>query len=140
MLQTCNYGLGSTPGGGMSLSEYTATFATWSILASQMIISANLSEVATHHPRCLSLLTNPELIAISQDPAALPARQIYKHVTGKTVHTSSATIADGDITQAFSRPLHDGTVACVLLNRGVAAANLSVCITSWTVIVTSPES
>ena len=127
MLQTCNYGLGSTPGGGMTLAEYTATFATWSILASQMIISANLSEVAAHHPDCLSLVTNPEIIAINQDPAGLPPRQIYKHVNGEAERTSGARTDDGDITQAFSRPLHDGTVACVLLNRGDAATNMSVC-------------
>eukprot|EP00041_Stephanoeca_diplocostata_P033882 m.1130697 g.1130697 ORF g.1130697 m.1130697 type:complete len:362 (+) comp24423_c2_seq1:1026-2111(+) len=101
MLQTCNFGKGKTPGTGMTQTEYNATFATWAVLASQMIISADPREVALQHPHCLRLLLNTELLAINQDSGGLPPTLLF--------HRNN--------TMAFSRRLHDKSIAVVVLNR-----------------------
>ena len=72
MLQSCNFGKGRTGGdkGGMKQQEYQAQFAVWAVLASPMIISADLRSLAQAHPDCLAMLKSPEVLAVNQDPAA----------------------------------------------------------------------
>ena len=85
MLQTCNFGFGGTncdprkpagsPGGcpnkgHMKQGEYEAQFATWAVMASQMIISADLRTLPQSQPDCFKLLLNADILAVSQDPAA----------------------------------------------------------------------
>lgn len=117
MLQTCNYGGGATPGDGMSLAEYSATFAVWSVLASQIIVSPDITTLREAHPDCLALLLNKRLLAVNQDDAGAAPRVLFNLQSNTTV-----------IAQGFARTLHDGSVATVLLNRGTVTAALSV---SW---------
>lgn len=125
MLHTCSFGRGQTsdpsPGGsrprvyGMALHEYAAQLAVYAVLASPIVISADLRELAAARPECVALLTNKDLLRVSQDPAA---------------HAPRACALDGEPVaphaQCFSRPMADGSVALVLLNRGAAAAALNV--------------
>ena len=76
MLQTCNFGFGGTncnaargqcpSKGHMTQDEYTAQFATWSVLASQMIISADLRNLQSAQPECFKLLKNADILAVSK--------------------------------------------------------------------------
>ena len=70
-------------------------------------------------------MLNQEIIAVNQDPAGLSAVLV-----SQTTNVSSAqSPTSSDITsQVFSRPLHNGEIAVVLLNRDEAPAKLSV---SW---------
>eukprot|EP01043_Picozoa_sp_COSAG02_P002482 COSAG02_NODE_57_length_43668_cov_118.217196_19_plen_612_part_00 len=87
MLQLCTYGKGGTPHstGGMTLAEYRAHYSVWAVLASPLIISADLRTIKEQHPDCLELMLNPEIVAVNQDPAALPPRLVYQHTNGSSI-------------------------------------------------------
>ena len=73
----------------------------------------DLRNISEAHPACLELLLNPDIVAVNQDPAALPPRLVWQHPP-----PSTANITSGSITaQAFARPLSNGKLAVVMLNR-----------------------
>jgi len=124
MLQICAYGKGVTPGGGMTLAEYRAHYSVWAILASPLVIGADLRSIDQDHPDCLALLKNKDIVDVNQDPAGLPARLVSQNPPygSPEAHTLNIT------TQVFARPLSGGRLAVLLLNRDVAATTIS---TSW---------
>ena len=67
MLEVCN--------GGQTDAEYRSQFSTWAILASPLILG--------HDPRsqsaaCLAIITNKDVIAVSQDRLALRGTLVYQ--------------------------------------------------------------
>ena len=68
MLQLCTYGKGHTPhsSGGMTLAEYRAHYSVWAVLASPLILSADLRTIKEEHPDCLELMLNEEIVAVNQ--------------------------------------------------------------------------
>eukprot|EP00930_Biecheleria_cincta_P039969 TRINITY_DN27423_c0_g2_i1.p1 TRINITY_DN27423_c0_g2~~TRINITY_DN27423_c0_g2_i1.p1 ORF type:complete len:456 (-),score=61.16 TRINITY_DN27423_c0_g2_i1:65-1432(-) len=121
MLQTCNYGKGNTPGSGMTLNEYRAHYAVWSILASPLILGNDIRSISQDHPDCLALLLNDDIVAVNQDSAALPARLVSQ------TPPMAPKLTSADITsQVLARPLSQNRLAVVLLNRGPSAARLDV--------------
>ena len=129
MLQTCNFGFGGTnceaskPGScpsklHMKQAEYQAQFAIWAVMASQMIISADLRTVQTTQPACFKLLLNQDILAVSQDPAAHAPEVVLSQNASTVVVKDGHNETKVSVTaQAFSRRLHDGSVALVMLNR-----------------------
>merc|ERR1712228_703464 len=116
----------------MTLEEYRASYSIWAVLASPMIISADLRTLAAEHPACLAMLKNKELIAVSQDSLGEPGRLI-RQKTNTTDPSPAAVRSTNIIEQVFVRPLesskHDdvgSTVALVLFNRAETASNISV--------------
>lgn len=125
MLQVCNYGDGHTPGHGMSLNEYRVMYTVWSILASPLILGTDLQRLARgEHPECLALLLNADIVAVNQDPAALPARLVAQLPPFDSANATTV----GIIAQVLARPLSRGRLAVLLLNRSGQPARLSV---SW---------
>eukprot|EP00052_Salpingoeca_macrocollata_P011922 m.92005 g.92005 ORF g.92005 m.92005 type:complete len:455 (+) comp18261_c0_seq3:3-1367(+) len=122
MLQVCNYGKGATPHspGGMTLSEYRAHYAVWSVMASPLILGFDVRSIAKDHPDCLALLTNPEVVAVNQDPAGLPAFLVSQETNSSTVTSISIT------SQVLARPLQNKGAAVVLLNRAEFTQELTV--------------
>jgi len=106
MLQVCNYGHHN---GGMTLTEYQAEYSLWAIFASPLILSADLRSIATDHPDCLAMLKNKEVIAVNQDPLGHAGSLVYQIGDNTTASITQ---------QAWVKPLQDGSVAAVLLNRG----------------------
>lgn len=97
-------------GGGYELSqeESTSQLVMWAEMAAPLIIG---SDPRTLSSSMLTTLTNPEIIAVDQDPLA---------IQGVRVATSST----GDV---YSKVLSGtGQRAVVLLNRSGAAASMSV--------------
>ncbi|MBN2445840.1 MAG: glycoside hydrolase family 27 protein, partial [Phycisphaerae bacterium] len=88
-------------------NEQITHITLWSLLASPMLIGCDLSQLDEF---TLALLTNDEVLAVSQDPLGQQARQII--VDGKT--------------EVWARPLADGTVAVGLFNRGRKQARVTV--------------
>ena len=133
MLQVCAYGKGATPGDGMTLSEYRVHYTVWAILASPLVIGADLRHLDKEHPDCLALLTNKDIVDVNQDPAGLPPRLVTQTPPygSKQAHTLNIT------SQVFARPLSGGRLAVLLLNRGARAATLSA---RWAELGISPES
>ena len=129
MLQLCTFGKGRTPGNeGMTMAEYRAHFSVWAVLASPLLLSADLRTVKAQHPECLELMLNREILAVNQDPAGLAPVLV-----SQTTNMSAARLGQdeqptsSDITaQVFARPLQGSEIAVVLLNRDETPANLSV--------------
>lgn len=95
--------------GGMSLTEYRAHFSLWAVLAAPLMAGNDLRDMSDE---VRDILTNPEVIAVDQDPLGLQGRKVRD---------------DGDH-EVWSRQLHDGSRAVVLFNRGDATAEIGV---SW---------
>lgn len=123
MLVACNFGGGQIPGAGMTLNEYRVQYSVWSLLASPLSLSADLRTLREQHPECLELLLNDDIVAVNQDPAALPARLLYQHPTAVTFEAVRE--------QAFTRPLSGGRHALIMLNRANATLAMR---TSWSAL------
>jgi alpha-galactosidase len=95
--------------GGMTPAEYRAHFSLWAILAAPLIAGNDLRDMK---PEIREILTRKEVIAVDQDPAGHQGRRVRKK---------------GNL-EVWSKPLHDGSRAVVLFNRGTADAEISV---SW---------
>ena len=96
--------------GGMTDSEYRAHFSFWALLSAPLMAG---NDIANMSDATKAILLNKEVIAIDQDPAGFEGRRLGK---------------DGDI-EIWAKQLHDGGRAVALLNRGVAAKDISV---AWT--------
>ena len=84
--------------GKLTYDENVAHFSLWCILAAPLMLG---NDIRTMSDEVLEIITNPEVIAVNQDPLG---RQ------GKKVRD------DGDF-EVWSRELHDGSRAVVLFNR-----------------------
>ena len=102
--------------GGMTDVEDQTHFTMWCIMAAPLIMGNNLT---TMTPAALATLTNPEAIAVDQDPAGEEGVKVVNHV--------SSTMTN----EVWSRTLgYDfSTKAVVLFNRNGAATNITV---NWT--------
>lgn len=79
-------------GRGMSAAEDATHFAMWCMMSSPLLLGCDLSAMTDD---ALALVTNPELIAINQDPLALQAqvvgRQGQAYVLAKDLDTLRGT-------------------------------------------------
>jgi alpha-galactosidase len=92
--------------GGMTADEYRTHMSLWSLLAAPLIAG---NDLRTMTDETKSILMNPEMIAIDQDPDYKPVTEI----------SNQAGI------EVLMRPLHDGSVVIGLFNRGNAPAEAS---------------
>ena len=44
----------------MTMAEYRSHYAIWAVLASPLILGADITSLKQKHPDCLELLLNPE--------------------------------------------------------------------------------
>ena len=79
----------------------------WAALKSPLLIGADLRELS---PSTLTILNNPAVIAINQDPLGRPAGRIYRNTNVK-----KDEYGEGE-TQIWSGPLHGGDQVVVFLN------------------------
>lgn len=94
--------------GGMTEAEYRVHFGLWAIMAAPLIAGNDLRNMS---PATQSLLTNPEVISVDQDPAGIQGTRVRD---------------DGDI-EVWVRPLAErGNRAVALLNRGETPAGVAV--------------
>jgi len=84
---------------GCNDDEYRTHFALWCLQAAPLLIGADIRAL---DQSSLSLLANPRLIAINQDPLGIQARCIGAHRN----------------VEIWSKPLADGSVAVGLFNLG----------------------
>jgi alpha-galactosidase len=96
--------------GGMTKEEYRTHFSMWAIFAAPLLAG---NDVANMSADTKEILLNKDVIAIDQDPLGQQGRRVKK---------------TGDL-EIWSKQLQDGGRAVALLNRGAAAAKISV---SWT--------
>jgi alpha-galactosidase len=77
--------------GGMNSDEYRTHMSLWSMLAAPLIAGNDLRSMSDETK---SILMNKEVIAIDQDPAAMPVKSLS--VNGQ-METLTRTMADGSL-------------------------------------------
>jgi alpha-galactosidase len=99
MLIVGMHGHGNVAHGGCSDSEYRVHFSLWCLLASPLMIGCDVRKMddATR-----TILTNPRVIAVNQDPLG---RQGFRAGSG------------ADTAQVWMKPMADGSVVAGLFNR-----------------------
>lgn len=93
--------------GGMTDEEYKAHFALWAALKSPLLIGADIRDLS---PAALTILNNPAIIVLSQDPLGRPASRVLRNTD---VPKDRFGIGE---TQVWSGPLYGGDQVVVLLN------------------------
>lgn len=94
--------------GGMTADEYRTHMSLWAMLAAPLLAG---NDVRSMTDETKSILENAEVIAIDQDADGKPAKRI----------------SDTDSTAVVVvRPLHDGSLAIALFNRGDQAQPITV--------------
>lgn len=93
--------------GGMTDEEYKAHFALWAAVKSPLLIGADIRDLSAE---ALTILNNPAVIALSQDPLGIPARRVLRDTNVK-----KDRFGIGE-TQVWSGPLYGGDQVVILLN------------------------
>jgi len=91
----------------LTKNEQVTHITLWSMLASPLLIGCDLSQLDDW---TLALLTNPEVLEVSQDPLGRQARR--------------AAVVDRQ--EIWARPLVDGTIAVGLFNRSRTETTITV--------------
>ncbi|KAK9313080.1 glycoside hydrolase superfamily [Lipomyces starkeyi] len=98
--------------GGMDYEEYKTHFSMWAALKSPLLMG---NDVNTIDAKAISILSNPAVIAISQDPAGVPVNRRWRYYVNDT-----DVYGQGEI-QMWSGPLSGGDQVVILLNAGNSA-------------------
>jgi alpha-galactosidase len=96
--------------GGMTRTEYRTHMSLWALLAAPLLAG---NDLRTMSKETLELLTNPEVIAIDQDPLGRQGHRVFQE--GKV--------------EVWAKPLADGRIAAGLFNRGDVRASVTA---RWT--------
>eukprot|EP00038_Savillea_parva_P017955 m.21952 g.21952 ORF g.21952 m.21952 type:complete len:584 (-) comp3945_c0_seq1:96-1847(-) len=86
-----------TPGMGkgdenlMTNDRFRTQFTAWSVLAFNILLVGNLSAL---NPYVLETWSNPEVIAVNQDPMALPAVDLSSHVSVSAPEYTAAKVQE----------------------------------------------
>jgi hypothetical protein len=92
----------------MSLTESRAHFGLWASMAAPLIAGTDVVNIAKEN---LDILTNPEVIAIDQDPLGVQAK---------------VQATDGSTRWTLVKPLANGDTAVTFFNAGAAPLTMSV--------------
>ncbi len=93
--------------GGMTNDEYKTHFTLWSMLRSPLLAGNDIRSMTDETKQ---ILLNAEVIAVSQDPAGLPAKLVSREGTNDVI----------------SRPMKDKSVVVTFFNRGEGPATIGV--------------
>lgn len=100
-------GKGQIHGGGLNFLEYQTHMNVWVMACSPLMIGCDLGSMDEDTHR---LLSRKEVIAVNQDPLGIPGRRVRSQ--GRT--------------EIWRKPLADGTVALMVLNRGYQGETIAV--------------
>ncbi|WP_207207264.1 glycoside hydrolase family 27 protein [Xylanimonas protaetiae] len=94
------------PGLGMTDEQFRTQMTLWAIAAAPLVIG---SDPRTLSDEALAILTDDDVLAVDQDPLGVQGTRV----------------GDAATTEAWAKPLADGSVAVALVNRGDSAAEVS---------------
>lgn len=86
--------------GGMTANEYRTHMSLWAISKAPLIIGCDVRNISKE---TIEILTNPEVIAVSQDSLGLQAKKIR--------------IDNDNNTETWAGPLSDGSKVVLAFNR-----------------------
>ncbi|MGH9455674.1 MAG: glycoside hydrolase family 27 protein, partial [Terriglobia bacterium] len=92
---------------GLNEDEDRTQMSLWCLLAAPLIVSSDLTKLT---PSQLAILTNPDVIAVDQDPAGIQGHRVSQ---------------EGPL-EVWMKPLANGTKAVSLFNRGEGAMPVKV--------------
>jgi len=92
--------------GGMNRDEYISHMSMWCMMAAPLLAGNDLAHMSAD---TLAILTNPEVIAIDQDPKGVQGRWAWQ--VGPY--------------EVWAKPLQDGSTAALLINRGEDAERIT---------------
>ena len=106
------YGCSAVQGEPSTLcfNEQQAFYSLWTIAGSPLILGCDLTKTLANGPNgsvAARLLLNPEVLAVSQDKLASPARKVYD--------SQPSGLAWVEI---WAKDMWDGSLAVLLFNRG----------------------
>jgi alpha-galactosidase len=93
--------------GGMKPEEYRMHMSLWCLLAAPLITGNDLTQMT---PETLAMLTNPDVIAIDQDPLGVEGQRVWE---------------EGPL-EIWVKPLADGSKAVGLFNREQSTIKITV--------------
>ena len=93
--------------GGMHEGAYRMQMSLWCLLAAPLIAGNDLTHMT---PEILKILTNPEVIAVDQDPAGVQGHRVWQQ---------------GPL-EVYMKPLADGSKAVGLFNREQSTIRITV--------------
>jgi alpha-galactosidase len=93
--------------GHMNADEYRTHMSLWCILAAPLISGNDLTKMSQE---TLAILTNPEVIAVDQDPAGIEGHRVSE---------------EGPL-QVWMKPLADGSKAVGLFNEGESTMPVTI--------------
>lgn len=115
-----NHHKGGVPGPGLNHDETQAHMTMW-VMAASPLLTCN--DVRNMTDDILEILTNPEVLAVHKDPAARMAVRI--DVGGGVEESHAANFCSSDWS-VYGKPLSDGSMAVMVLNRGTVNASVTV--------------
>jgi alpha-galactosidase len=95
--------------GGMTDDEYKAHFTMWAAVKSALLMGNNMDRLSA---RDLSILNNPAIIALNQDPLGIAAVRVWRY------HVDDVDKYDQGEIQMWSGQLSGGDHFVALLNAG----------------------
>jgi hypothetical protein len=77
--------------GGMTDAEYVTHFSLWAISKAPLIIGCDVSNMS---PATLATLTNPEVIAVNQDPLGIQGKKVAFQFSQQADVVGQVVVAD----------------------------------------------
>jgi alpha-galactosidase len=102
--------------GGMTDDEYKTHFTMWAAVKSVLLMGNNMDKLSA---RALSILNNPAIIALSQDPKGSSAVRIWRHFVDDV-----DKYGQGEI-QMWSGELSGGDYFVALINAGNSSRQMN---------------
>jgi len=105
--------------GGMSDTEYVTHFSLWSITKAPLIIGCDVTKMSA---ATLSTLTNPEVIAVNQDPLGVQGNKVVAASSKSSNASSGVVIGNCSSTvdprrQQWTYNSQDGSIRSVFSGR-----------------------
>jgi len=106
--------------GGMTDAEYVAHFSLWSISKAPLIIGCDVRKISA---AALSILTNPEVIAVNQDPLGIQGKKVAFSASQSPNASSEVIVANCSSSSIDPRRhqwiynLQDGSIRSVFNGR-----------------------
>jgi alpha-galactosidase len=101
--------------------EQVTHISLWCLQSAPLLIGCDMSQMDSF---TLAVLTNDEVLAVSQDPLGKPAGRIATVSGTLRVPMGGRQTESARQTEVWARPLADGTLAVGLFNRGSAPASV----------------